>query len=343
MKATIKDVADLAGVSFKTVSRVINKEGTVKGQTLEKVEAAIAQLNYQPNHAARNLATTRSYAIGYIYDNPNAYYVIDMQNGILEACRRQGYELIIHPCQADKPNIVDEIKNMIERSQLAGLVISPPLSEMPSVLSALEEMKLNFVRIISGSDESGQTSPCVFIHDCEAAKAITEHMVTQGHQRIAFISGDEEHHSTAERYKGYIQALEEHDIDLVPDYVFKGHYTFESGIEGAKQLLALPQPPTAIFCCNDEIAAGALFAARLMGLDVPEQLAIAGFEDSPFSRQTWPKLTTAAQPTGEIAGKAASALINHIIASRSQKGNKFTIQHQHFVPKLVERESSKSK
>lgn len=340
MKSTIKDVATLAGVSFKTVSRVINHEGSVKPETLKKVTQAIKTLNYQPNHAARNLAGTSSYTIGFVYDNPNAYYVIDMQNGILSECRDKGYELLIHPCSANSENIVEEIRTMVKRSQLAGLIISPPLSEMPVVLEALKELEVNFVRIISGSNEKAENSPCVFIHDNEAAYEITEHLIEYGHEDIAFISGDKDHHSTEERLNGYLKALADNGIAQRDELIFEAHYSFESGVDGAKYLLNLERKPTAVFCCNDEIAAGALFAARLMNFDVPEQLSIAGFEDSPFSRQTWPKLTTAAQPTNFIARKAASSLISYIVAKRSGATNVGEMPHQHFQPQLVVRQST---
>src|SRR5690606_14146227 len=139
-----------------------------------------------------------------------------------------------------------------------------------------EQMDVNFVRIISGSCEEKENSPCVFIHDHEAAYEITEHLINLGHQKIAFISGDKDHRSTDERHNGYIAALQKHQIELHPEYVFEGQYSFKTGVEGAQYLLGLDDPPTAIFSCNDEIAAGALFAARLMGISVPEQLSIAG-------------------------------------------------------------------
>ncbi|AWL11967.1 HTH-type transcriptional regulator RegA [Saliniradius amylolyticus] len=340
MKATIKDVAHEAGVSIKTVSRVINKENSVKDETVKRVTQAIEKLGYEPNKAARNLAGTRSYTIGYVYDNPNAYYVIGMQNGILDECREQGYELVIHPCDASAANICDELGAMVRKSQLAGLVISPPLSEMPHVLERLTEMAIPFVRIISGSFESKENYASIYVHDHEAAYNITQHLACQGHSRIAFISGDKDHRSTTERLNGYKAALSDNDIRFQPGYVYEGRYSFETGVQGAKQLLQLDNPPSAIFACNDEIAAGALFAARLLGVDVPVQLAIAGFEDSPFSRQTWPKLTTAAQPTNDIAREAASMLVNNIAAQRGTRAKDTRIGHFHFEPQLVIREST---
>jgi LacI family transcriptional regulator len=339
-KTTIKDVAELAGVSFKTVSRVTNNEGSVRKETLKKVNDAIKQLNYQTNNAARNLAGNKSYALGYVYDNPNAYYVLDMQNGILAECRERGYELVIHPCSANNKDIVAELATMIKRSQLAGLIISPPLSEMPDVLDALDDMNIPFIRIISASEVSQESSPCVYINDRDAAFDITEHLIAQGHTRIAFLRGDENHRSSHERKIGYLNALKKHGLLITDDYQIDGSYTFEFGVQGAKKLMSLAEPPTGIFSCNDEIAAGALFAVRLEGLNVPEDIAIAGFEDSPFSRQTWPMLTTAAQPTNTIARKAAASLIQHLVHLRSPKTRADSIPHLHFRPQLVEREST---
>jgi LacI family transcriptional regulator len=341
-KTTIKDVAELAGVSFKTVSRVTNNEGSVSEETLQKVNKAIRQLNYQPNNAARNLAGNKSYALGYVYDNPNAYYVLDMQNGILAECRERGYELVIHPCLANNKNIVDELVTMVKRSQLAGLIISPPLSEMPDVLNALDNMNIPFIRIISASEVSQESSPCVYVNDRDAAFDVTEHLIEQCHTKIAFLRGDENHRSSHERKIGYLNALKKHDIPIIDDYQIDGSYSFEFGVQGAKQLLSLEEPPTAIFSCNDEIAAGTLFAVRLQGLNVPDDMAIAGFEDSPFSRQTWPMLTTAAQPTNTIARKAAASLIQHLVHLRFPKTNADSIPHLHFRPQLVKRESTLS-
>jgi LacI family transcriptional regulator len=342
-KTTIKDVAELAGVSFKTVSRVTNNEGSVRKETLKKVNDAIKQLNYQPNNAARNLAGSKSYSLGYVYDNPNAYYVLDMQNGILAECRERGYELVIHPCSATNNHIVDELAAMVERSKLAGLIISPPLSEMPEVLSALDKLNIIYIRIISGSEKNEDTSPCVYINDRDAAFEITEHLIKQGHKKIAFLRGDESHLSSHERKIGYLGALKKYQIKEQSEYQIDGSYTFEFGVAGAKQLLALEDPPTGIFSCNDEIAAGALFAVRLHGLEVPSQMAIAGFEDSPFSRQTWPKLTTAAQPTNIIARKAAACLIQYLANLRNHKMRSVPIPRLFYRPQLVTRESTSSK
>ncbi|MBU1391766.1 MAG: LacI family DNA-binding transcriptional regulator [Gammaproteobacteria bacterium] len=333
MKVTINDVAKYAGVSIKTVSRVTNNEPSVKQATVDKVNEAIKALNYQPNLAARNLAGTKSYAIGFIYDNPNAYYIIDMQNGILAACKDKGYELVIHPCNAKSETICDELTALVKYSRLAGLVLTPPLSEDPKVLKALTEIDANYVRIIAGEKDKDQNGLTILVNDKFGAVEITQHLIDLGHQHIAFLSGDLHHESTKERLLGFKQALTINGLELDENYIIEGKYSFESGVDGANKLIKLEHRPTAIVACNDEIAAGALFAARLAGLDIPVDLSIVGFEDSPFSRQTWPKLTTVHQPNAEIAQVATELLI----AKRREQD---AIYSKTFTPEPIIRDSS---
>lgn len=336
MKATIKDVAKLAGVSFKTVSRVINREPSVGQDLQDKVWAAVKELNYQPNLGARLMRGAAS-SIGFIYDNPNSNYVIEMQNGILQTCRSEGYELVIHPCDAKSPDILNELNDMLDRSRVGGLVLTPPLSETAEVIDALTAKNIRFVRILSGQAAPDTLSPCVFIDDRTAGFDITQYLIDLGHTRIGFLGGDMEHASSGERLEGYKAAMQKNNIPLDEALIVPGEYAFESGIERSKHLLSQPQRPTAIFACNDEIAAGTLFAARILGVSVPQELSIVGFEDSPFSRQAWPKLTTAQQPNNTIAQTAAKLLINAIRAGRETAGEPAC---QGFYPKLVVRDSS---
>ncbi|KIO36193.1 LacI family DNA-binding transcriptional regulator [Shewanella sp. cp20] len=334
MKVTINDVAKYAGVSIKTVSRVTNNEPSVRQATIDKVNQAIAALNYQPNVAARNLAGTKSYVIAFVYDNPNAYYVIDMQNGILSSCKQRGYELLIHPCDAKSDNICQELVDMVRQARLSGLVLTPPLSEDPKVLAALDQINANYVRIIAGEEVSPTDGLSILVNDKHGAVSITQHLIDLGHKNIAFLSGDHQHESTKERLAGFKAALQSNNLTLDESNIINGQYSFESGVEGAKTLLAKSNRPTAIVACNDEIAAGALFAARLAGVAIPEELSIVGFEDSPFSRQTWPKLTTVHQPNKLIAQTATELLIEN-------QGNKQSeTTHQVFIPEPVLRDSS---
>lgn len=336
MKVTINDVAKYAGVSIKTVSRVTNKEPSVRQATIDKVNQAITALNYQPNVAARNLAGTKSYVIAFVYDNPNAYYVIDMQNGILSACKQRGYELLIHPCDATSENICQELTDMVRHARLSGLVLTPPLSEDPKVLAALDNISANYVRIIAGEAADQYGGLTVLVNDRQGAVSITQHLIDLGHKQIAFLSGDQQHESTKERLAGFKQAMQNNQLPVNETYIINGQYSFEFGVEGAKALLSKSKRPTAIVACNDEIAAGALFAARLEGVSIPAELSIVGFEDSPFSRQTWPKLTTVHQPNDKIAQTATELLI-----AQQNKQEDTPTEHM-FMPEPVIRDSSAS-
>lgn len=314
--ATIKDVARLAGVSFKTVSRVINGVTSVDPDLQRRVRAAINELGYQPNLPARQLRGAPS-SIAFIYDNPNSHYVIELQEGILAECHARGFELIIHPCYCKSVTLADELRELVRRADVGGLVLTPPLSEMSAIVDVLVDSGAPFVRVISGSTPPDALSPCVYVDDRRAAYNITRHLVDLGHERIAFLAGDAEHRSTTERLEGYRQACRERGIGAHDDLVLAGRYTFESGVERTTRLLATAAPPTAVFACNDEIAAGALFAARMQDVTVPGGLSIAGFEDSPFSRQSWPNVTTARQSNEDIARNATILLIDEIARRRN--------------------------
>jgi LacI family transcriptional regulator len=337
MKVTIKDVAELAGVSFKTVSRVVNGEVGVKSEMREKVQTAIEKLNYHPNLSARRLRG-KSATIGFIYNNPNSNYVITMLHGILAAARKNSYELVVHPCEnvSDPSLVFEEILSLTRRSMVAGLVLTPPISENPEIIKKLDDAGITFSRIVSGSVAPDDVQRTIFIDDRKAAYQITEHLIKRNHKRICFLNGDPEHLSSGERLEGYKAALRDYDIAVADELILDGHYTFESGVERAKQIMDIDEAPTAVFACNDEIAAGALFAARMNDVKVPEQLSIVGFEDSPFSRQTWPSLTTAKQPNDKIASHATELLIGMLEGDDDSD----SFDDHSYLPEMIVRESS---
>jgi LacI family transcriptional regulator len=330
--ATIRDVARQARVSLKTVSRVINREGSVREETRNRVMQAIEQLGYRPDLSARSLRSAKAYAIGLVYDNPNPYYIIAVQQGALAACREMGFGLQIHPCDSKSPRLAEELRDLAHRSRLAGLVLAPPMSEHVALLRELAAYNVPLVRIISAADDPRDGFPCVYVDDRDAAYAITAYLIQLGHVRIGFLWGGKQHRSSPERYMGYEKALQDYGVPQSDELVLEGDYSFDDGFRGARRLLGLAEPPTAIFGSNDEIAAGVLAAARARGLHVPYDLSVAGFEDSPFSRHSWPSLTTSRQRTELIAEHATRLLIAEI------QGD--AVENEGFSPELVVRGST---
>lgn len=304
--ATINDIARLAEVSKKTVSRVINNSPFVKEETRKRVEAVIAENGFTPDPQARGLAFRRSFLVGMIYDNPSPNYVVNMQQGVLDAVRGAGLELVVHPCNRADDSFLTDVRNFIVRQKLFGVVMPPSVSEDDRVVAILKEADCPYVRIASVSLD--EPACMVVTHDSRGAARAARHLAELGHRRIAFISGPDTFRSSHERGRGFAEGLAEHGLQLNPAYVRRAAYTFESGVEAATELLALPQRPTAIFAGNDEMAIGVMKAARDAGLDVPRDLSIVGFDDLPMASRVWPNLTTVRLPIRDMGRMAAEKL-----------------------------------
>ena len=306
-RMTINDVARLAKVSKKTISRVINNSPLLKQETRDRVLAIIEEVGYQPDPQARGLAFRRSFLIGLIYDNPNAQYVIDMQQGILDVIRGSGYELVVHPCSRQHPNFLSDIRKFVERQRLFGAVLPPRVSEDDGLVAMLEEIGCPYSRIAAVSlDLPGRM---VVTHDRKGAAAAAIHLADLGHRVIGHISGPANFRSAHERHQGVIEGLAARGLELGADYYAEGGYTFDSGVQATQKLLATTPRPTAIFAGNDEMAAGVCRAAREAGLDIPRDLSVIGFDDSPMAGKVWPPLTTVRLPIREMGAIAARKLL----------------------------------
>jgi LacI family transcriptional regulator len=304
---TIDDVARLAGVSTKTVSRVVNAEPNVSVDTTRAVKQAIAELHYRPNLSARNLAGGRAYLIALLYDNPSDSYLVSLQEGALHACEELGYGLILRPAKSDSTRMVEDVVRFVQEQRLSGVVIAPPLSDMAPLLDALDAIDVRYARI--SPRDTVRPSPMVTMDHRRASDELTRYLVAQGHRRIAFIKGPDAHGAASLRFEGYLDALRGHGLPVEQKLIAQGSFTFESGEECARLLLAQPEPPTAIFASNDDMAAGVLHTAHERGVRVPDELSVAGFDDSTLSRKVWPSLTTIRQPVRAMSDTAVRMLV----------------------------------
>ena len=310
--ATIHDVAAQAHVSIKTVSRVINNVQTVKPHTRERVMKIIRKLDYHPNPSARGLGGSHSYLIGLLYDLSCGYYATSVLAGVLETCRAAHYQVVMHPCDYRSSNLAEEVARNVRHSRTAGVIVTPPLSDQKSLIAALEEQRVPYIRIAPAEHSDAQRS--VYTNDRHSCAQMTEQLAALGHMRIGFIVGNPDHAAIADRYKGYQDGLRACGLKLDKKLVAQGYNSYASGIQAGRQLLQVPDEkrPTAIFASNDEMAAGVLAVAHNMGLAVPEDLSVAGFDDVPLASQVWPALTTIHQPITAMAAQAAQLLVRQL-------------------------------
>lgn len=307
---TIHDVAVGAGVSVKTVSRVINRQPNVRDQLRARVEAAIRSLHYHPSPTARSLASRRSSVIGLFHDNPSANYLLSIQFGALRRCQEERYRVLFQACDARNRKLGAQIVALARQLQLEGLILTPPLSGRATLVRELLASGLPLAQIAPSREDARTTN--VLADDSNASRILTEHVIELGHRRIAFVLGHPDHDATAQRYAGYQQALQRHRIKLDRTLVLPGQFSFESGRAAAIKLLTAAHKPTAIIASNDDMAAGVMTAAHELGLQMPHDLSVCGFDDTPIGRALWPQLTTMHQPIKDMAYSATDLLLRKI-------------------------------
>ena len=331
-KPTINDVARLSGVSKKTVSRVINRSPLLNDDTRKRVLQVIDELGYVPNPQARALALRTNFLIGLIHDNPNAQMVLNVQQGILEALQGTEFEMVVRPVDRGSSSMLDDVRRFIERQRLYGVVLLPPISENDALAALCDDLGCRYVRM--GSAELDDPDHMVASNDREAVAHAVQYLITQGHRLIGLVAGPHGFRSAVERRQGFEDALAAASIKLPRSLIAEGNYTFESGIAAAEKLLDLSPRPTAIFAGNDEMAAGVIHAARVRGLDVPVDLSVIGFDDTPIASHLWPPLTTVRWPIVSMARAAAHKLL------AGTAGEEETVaEPSRFLSRLVNRAS----
>ncbi|MGB5166342.1 MAG: LacI family DNA-binding transcriptional regulator [Woeseiaceae bacterium] len=332
-KPTINDVADLAGVSKKTVSRVINESPLVNQSTREGIQLIIDDIGYRPDPQARGLAFRRSYLVGLIYDNPNPQYVVNVQQGVLDGIRGTGFELVVHPCDRKSDTFLEDARKFVELQKLYGVVVTPSVSEDERLAEVLRDVGCEYVRIASVALDLDQRM--IVTNDRVGGREAGRHIAELGHKRVGIVTGRRSFRSAHERRAGLEEGLAEFGVKLEPEYVAQGDYTFESGLARGAELIDMNPPPTAIFAANDEMAAGVMQSALVAGLKVPEELSIVGFDNFQTATRIWPRLTTVASPTREIGMLAARQLLS-VAHDKTIK-----VEANQTTPRLVRRESSR--
>jgi LacI family transcriptional regulator len=308
---TIYDVAKRARVSIKTVSMVINNLPSVSAATRSRVQAAIDELAYRPNLLARGLASQRSLMLGLFCDAHAAgsNYIAQIQMATLTICQNEGYHLVVECIRANNPNIVQQIHGLMTQSKLAGVILTPPLSDLPKLIEALKGTHVPIARYSPEGHEPEFVD--VDIDNVRAAYEMTAYLIGLGHRRIGFVRGRRDHADADARLDGYRRALADGGISYDEELCAEGDYSYRSGVPAGDRLLSLKKRPTAIFACNDDMAGGVMASSLRFNLRVPHDLSVAGFDDTLFAHAMWPRLTTCRQPIAEMTEAVVSALIHH--------------------------------
>ena len=304
---TITDVARQAGVSMKTVSRVMNAEPHVRDEVRQTVLRVARELHYRPKAAARSLAGARSYQVGFVL-NQVSPYAMHAQLGALRACHQRGFHLVVEPLDLASLDLPSDTEALANSLAVDGMILLPPVCDNQIVLNALDGAAVAYVRIAPATAQ--ERGPCIEVEDEGAARILTDHLLDLGHRRIGFVRGPPGHAASARRLNGFGKALAARGLQADPALIQDGLFHYQSGLDAAERLLELQGPPTAIFASNDEMALGVMAKAQSLGLRIPQDLSVAGFDDIASAGMIWPGLTTMRQPMADMAAAAAEIIIS---------------------------------
>ncbi|MDE2051776.1 MAG: LacI family DNA-binding transcriptional regulator, partial [Gammaproteobacteria bacterium] len=284
--------------------------------TRAAVQRAVRELQYSPNLAARNLASERGERLGLLYGNPSSAYLSEFLVGALEAATRHGVQLVLEKCEPTPVASRRAVRRLLAGA-VVGVLLPPPLCESSVVRTELSAARLPVVTVAAGRPPAD--SMCVRIDDYTAALEMTRFLLSLGHERLAFIKGHPNQSASEERWLGFNAALEEaagQRAGRPPPRMEQGFFSFRSGLDAARKLLAVSPAPTAIFASNDDMAAAVIAEAHRRGLDVPRDLTVVGFDDTLIASTIWPELTTIQQPIARMAGEAVDLLVAAVRGGR---------------------------
>ncbi len=304
----METVAQIAGVSMMTVSRVLNGKSNVRPATRRKVEETIRAVGYTPNASARSLALAESPYIGLAYLNPSSGYLGQFLIGALDSARRLGLHIVLEPFGTRASDWPEELLAFSKKSRLRGLILPPPLCDDEKVLIAAREIGLPVIRVSPSNHDESCIS--VRIDEYRASFEMTELLLSHGHRLIGFLKGPLNQGATAQRFQGFAHAMSQGGQSINPDWIAEGDFAVGPALQAGLRILREKNRPTAIFASNDDMAAGVYAAAQQLGLTVPGDISIVGFDNQPIATSLWPNLTTVHQPIANMAFRAVELLSN---------------------------------
>jgi LacI family transcriptional regulator, repressor for deo operon, udp, cdd, tsx, nupC, and nupG len=300
----LKEVAERANVSTATVSRVLSNTGKVTEKTKKKVLAAMEELNYQPNFLARQLRKLETKTILVVVPDIANTFFSKVIRGIESVAIQNGYQVLLGDSQNNSQS-ESQYLNHLRYKQVDGVILLTARTDS----RLIEDLSDDYPVVLACEYLEGSRIPTVSIDNISSARKMTDHLIKQGHQRVAHISGPMNIILGRDRLKGYEQAMTQNSYEIDQVLVQEGDFSYESGYKLMEKFLALQNPPTAVFAANDEMAIGAIKAIKKHCLSVPEDIAVVGFDDIDMASIMEPELTTVAQPTFDIGSTAMDLLL----------------------------------
>lgn len=301
---TIKDIAKVAGVSHTTVSRALNGNPLIKKETRDRIEKIAAELNYIPNYNAKSLVMKKSYTIGLFFSSidqgTSSSFLVDVIKGINHALD-ENYSLTVHG--------IDSIRHLdtISPQRFDGILVMSQSDADNEFIYHIKRARIPFVVLNRHLDDPGIMN--VVADDRGGVKEAIDYAIAQGHRKLAMIEGKAGFKSSAERKQGFMDSLLAHSLLPNPEYFVSGDYSIESGYHAMNTLLALPVPPSLVFCANDDMAIGAMNACYAAVVSLPDAISLIGFDDIVFAKYTNPALTTVRRPIADISELGTNKLI----------------------------------
>jgi LacI family transcriptional regulator, galactose operon repressor len=312
MSASIKEVALKAGVSVATVSRVINGTGPVAAETRLRIQDAIDKLRYVPHGAARSLITNQTDTVGVLLPDLYGEFFSEVIRGIDLAARRNAYHVLVSGFHSDRAEIEAVLRAL--RGRVDGLILLSPDVDAQTLQRNLPD---TLPVVLLNTPGDGATFDAIQIDNYGGAYAMVRHLAGLGHRSIALIRGPKENVDAQDRLRGYREALRSLDIEASPALEIEGDFSEDSGYRAGRRLLKLKPRPTAVFAANDSMAIGCLFALREARVRVPEDVALAGFDDIPIARYLTPPLSSVHVPISELGMRAMDRLL-HAVDSKNE-------------------------
>lgn len=313
--SSIRDIAKIAGVSIATVSRTLRHPDKVSESTKRKVVEAMQKHKYRPNAMATSFRSAKTHKLLVLVPNLANPFFATLIRGVEDHAQKKGYSVLLGDTRGDVES-EQVYLDLVHSKQADGVIQLTPYSPEKSFLP-------EGIPLVGAAGCEGEPYPSVRIDNIAAAKAVTDFLISQGHRRIAVMSGLADNRHTIDRVQGYRKSLEQHGIEFNPSLIVEGEFTMVSGQIAAAQILQMSELPSAVFCLNDDMAISAMQAFKAAGMEIPHDISIVGFDNIEYSKYCSPSLTTIEQPAIEMGRIAAKQLINLI-----ETGD---LQQQHYI------------